>query len=159
RRLDDRSSFPWLSASRLPELLLYHPFSMNEVSGEPLPTHVRTPAGTENELRSTELWGEIAERVCGTLELIELKQGDFDDAAVSVITRRTIGAIGREVGASLDTRRFRANVLLDTQGTEPFEEDEWLGGRLLFGDSDQGPAVSVTSHDVRCKMINLDPDT
>ena len=42
-------------ASRLPELLLYHPFGLDESTGEPLPTHVRTPAGTHVELRGAEL--------------------------------------------------------------------------------------------------------
>jgi uncharacterized protein YcbX len=30
---------------------------------------------------------------------------------------------------------------------------------LLFGDGDSRPAVSVTLRDVRCMMLNLDPDT
>src|SRR5205809_5952297 len=63
RRLGDTSGFPWLSASRLPELLLYHPFGLNERTGEPLPTHVRTPVGTLVGLHSAELQCEIAERV------------------------------------------------------------------------------------------------
>src|SRR5215831_18560944 len=54
RRLGDQSGFPWLSASRLPELLLYHPCGLDESTGEPLPTHVRTPAGVNVELRSEE---------------------------------------------------------------------------------------------------------
>src|SRR5262245_2061880 len=59
RRLGDPSGFPWLSASRLPELILYQPFGLDERGGEPLPTHVRTPAGTELPLRSAELEREI----------------------------------------------------------------------------------------------------
>ena len=38
RRIGDQSGFPWLSASRLPELLLYRPFGLDETTGEPLPT-------------------------------------------------------------------------------------------------------------------------
>jgi len=30
RRLGERSSFPWLSASRLPELVLHQPFGVDE---------------------------------------------------------------------------------------------------------------------------------
>lgn len=30
RRVGDGSGFPWLSASRLPELLLYHPVGLDE---------------------------------------------------------------------------------------------------------------------------------
>ena len=159
RRIGDQSGFPWLSASRLPELLLYRPFGLDETTGEPLPTHVRSPAGADLELRSQTLENEIAERLRNPVELMQLKHGIFDDASVSVISRSTIATICHEAGVDLDTRRFRANVVLDTEDTEPFDEDTWVGGRLVFGDSENGPAVSVTSRDVRCMMINLDPDT
>src|SRR5678815_3254734 len=44
RRLNDNSGFPWLSAGRLPALILYQPTGLDEKE-EPLPTHVRTPEG------------------------------------------------------------------------------------------------------------------
>jgi uncharacterized protein len=159
RRLGDDSGFPWLSASRLTELILYHPFGLDETSGEPLPTHVRTPAGTDVELRSAELRSEIAERSGIGVELMKLKHGIFDDGAVSVISLATIAGIGREAGMELDRRRFRANIVLETGNAEPFLEDGWVGGTLVFGDTEPRPAVSVTARDVRCMMINLDPDT
>ncbi len=86
RRLGDDSGFPWLTVSRLAELLLYHPVGLDESTGEPLPTHVRTPTGAELELRSGELQREIAGRFGGSLELMQLKHGIFDDAPVSVIS-------------------------------------------------------------------------
>ena len=159
RRLGDDSGFPWLTASRVAELLLYHPFGLDESTGEPLPTHVRTPAGTHVELRSAELQSEIAERFGSSVELMKLKHGIFDDASVSVISLATIAGIGREAGVDLDRRRFRANIVLETRDREPFLEDGWVGGTLVFGDSEPRPAVSVTARDVRCMMINLDPDT
>ncbi len=60
---------------------------------------------------------------------------------------------------TLDRRRFRANIVLETRDREPFLEDRWVGGTLLFGDREPRPALSVTSRDVRCMMVNLDPDT
>ncbi|HEX2610897.1 MAG TPA: hypothetical protein VHK68_07780, partial [Gemmatimonadales bacterium] len=42
---------------------------------------------------------------------------------------------------------------------EPFLEDGWVGGTLIFGDGDPPAAVSVTLRDLRCGMINLDPET
>ena len=60
---------------------------------------------------------------------------------------------------SLDRRRFRANIVLETNRREPFLEDGWVGGTLVFGNSEPRPAVSVTMRDARCMMINLDPDT
>ena len=159
RRLGDDGGFPWLTASRVAELLLYHPFGLDESTGEPLPTHVRTPAGMHVELRSVELQSEISERFGSPVELMKLKHGIFDDASVSVISLSTIAGIGGEAGVHLDRRRFRANILLETRDREPFLEDGWVGGTLLFGDREPRAAVRVTVRDVRCVMINLDPDT
>jgi uncharacterized protein YcbX len=159
RRLGDHSGFPWLTVSRLPELLLYHPFGLDNNTGEPLPTHVRTPAGAHVELRNGALQTEIAERYGGRLELMQLRHGIFDDASVSVISRATIASIAAEAGLQLDPRRFRANILLETHDRDPFEEDAWVGGRLVFGEQEPRPAVNVTAHDVRCMMINVDPIT
>jgi uncharacterized protein YcbX len=159
RRLGDDSGFPWLTASRVPELLLYHPTGLDESTGEPLPTHVRTPAGRHLELRSAELRQEIADRFGSSVELMKFKHGIFDDAAASVISLSTIAGIGDEAGVNLDRRRFRANIFLETRGRELFLEDAWVGGTLLFGNSEPRPAVHVTSRDLRCVMVNLDPDT
>src|SRR5262245_25722012 len=92
RRVGDDSGFPWLTASRLPKLLLYHPVGLDESTGEPLPTHVRTPAGSYVELRSAELTAEIAGRFGSGVDLLMLKHGTFDEAAVSVISLATIAA-------------------------------------------------------------------
>jgi uncharacterized protein len=140
---------------------VYHPAGLDESTGEPLPTHVRTPAGTQVELRSAELQSEIAERFGSDVELMQLKHGIFDEGAVSVISLATMAGIGDEagVGMSLDRRRFRANIVLETHHRETFHEDGWIGGTLVFGHSEPRPAVTVTALDVRCMMINLDPDT
>lgn len=157
RRMGDVGGFPWLTASRLPALLLYQPIGLDESSGEP--THVRTPTGSCLELRSSELKAEIGERLGGDVELIKLNHGMFDEATVSVISLTTIAGIGREVGVDLDCRRFRANIFIETETREPFLEDGWVGGTLVFGDNDPRPTVSITMRDKRCVMINLDPDT
>jgi uncharacterized protein YcbX len=159
RRMEDDGGFPWLSASRLPQLLLYQPIGIDESTGEPLPTHVRTPDGSDVELRSAELRTEIGERLGSSVELMKLKHGIFDEATISVISLATIAGIGREVGLDLDRRRFRANIVLETEVSDPFLEDDWVGHALTFGDNDAGPAVSVTMCDLRCVMINLDPET
>ena len=159
RRLNDNSGFPWLSASRLPELLLYQPIGLDENAEEPTPTHVRTPEGMNLALDGAELQKNVAEKFGSPLELMKLRHGIFDEASVSVINLATISAIGREVGQELDTRRFRANIVIATDATEPFLEEGWIGGRLVFGGNEVGPMISLTMRDVRCVMINLDPDT
>jgi hypothetical protein len=34
-----------------------------------------------------------------------------------------------------------------------------LGSVLSFGEKDDAPAITVTMRDVRCSMVNLDPDS
>ncbi|HSE18871.1 MAG TPA: MOSC domain-containing protein [Pyrinomonadaceae bacterium] len=159
RRINDNSGFPWLTASRLPELLLYRPLGLDESAEEPLPTHVRTPEGLDLAIGSTELQNNVAEKLGSPVELMKLKHGIFDDASVSVINLATISAIGRKAGTDLDPRRFRANIVIASDSAEPFIEDSWVGGRLLFGNNEAGPMIHVTMRDLRCVMINLDPNT
>jgi MOSC domain-containing protein len=166
RRLNDKSGFPWLSASRLPELVLYQPLGFDENAEEPTPTHVRTSEGVELPIGSVELQESVARKLGSPVELMRLKHGIFDEASVSVINLATIAAIGREAGlesdgqSRLDTRRFRPNIVIATDSAEAFLEDGWIGGRLVFGDdADAGPIVSLTLRDLRCVMLNLDPDT
>lgn len=157
RRLNDNGTgFPWLSASRLPGLLLYRPDSVDLDAEEP--ARVRTPEGEHLELRGEALCAGVAAKFGSGLEMMKLKHGIFDDAHLSVIDLATVSALCREANVPVDTRRFRANVVVDAVATEPFLEDEWVGGRLRFGDGDEGPVVAVTSRDERCMMINLNPD-
>ncbi|MDT4965667.1 MAG: uncharacterized protein QOJ64_404 [Acidobacteriota bacterium] len=166
RRLTDTSGFPWLSASKLPELLLYKPIGLdsnrNSKNGELLPTHVRTPDGKEYELRSDELREEVSSRYGSDVELMSLRSGIFDEASVSVISLGTVHSVARESGRGVDRcdlRRFRPNVVIETSGAEPFAEDRRVGRTLMFGEGNSGPAVRVTMRDERCVMVNLDPDT
>lgn len=159
RRLQDSSGFPWLSASRLPELLLYQPIGLDENAAEPLPTHVRTPEGDILEITSPALQNHISEKFGSPVELMQLKHGIFDEASLSVINMATIQAICQQAGQPVDTRRFRANVVVDSTAAEPFQEDAWVNGKLVFGDAEIGPMIQVTMRDIRCMMINLNPTT
>lgn len=159
RRVGDYSGFPWLTASRLPELLLYQPVVLEESGGEPVPTQVRTPTGSHLGLRRPELTAEVAGRLGSDVELMKFKHGIFDEGTVSIISLATIAGIEREAGFALDRRRFRANIVVETELDEPFLEDRWLGRSLVFGSGEARPALSVTLRDERCVMVNLDPNT
>ncbi len=157
RRVEERGGFPWLSASRLPELVLFAP-TRSQGDGEALPTHVRLPDGREMPLFDPPLAEEVGRR-CGTpVHMMQMKHGVFDDACISVITSATVGELARLSGTRPDARRFRPNVLVRPTRAVPFDEDEWVGAALVFGEGRDSPAVSVTMHDVRCAMVNIDPD-
>ena len=159
RRVDDHSGLPWLTASKLSDLLLFAPVRREGGIEGNLPTHVRTPEGEEMPVFGEELATEVARRHGAPVQMMRLNHGMFDDASISVIAADTVREIGRLAGLSPDARRFRPNVLVRLRRPAPFQEDDWLGGVLSFGEGDDAPAVAVTMRDVRCSMVNLDPDS
>jgi uncharacterized protein YcbX len=158
RRLDKRDGFPWLTASKLPDLILFTPQRSKDANGDALPTYVLTPEGKELPLFGEALAAEVGRRNGAHVEMMQLKHGIFDEASVSVITSDTVREVCRLAGRGADVRRFRPNIVVRSTRAVPFEEDEWVGGVLTFGDGDDAPAVAVTMRDVRCAMVNIDPD-
>jgi uncharacterized protein YcbX len=157
RQADVRGGFPWLTASKLPELVLFSPQRHGPGVDGNLPTHVRTPDGEELALFGQELATEVARRHGAPVEMMHLDRGIFDEASISVISSATVSEIGRLAAQRLDVRRFRPNILIKLLRSVPFEEDEWVRGVLTFGESDAPAAVTITNRDERCAMVNLDP--
>ena len=158
RKLEDRGGFPWLTAGRLPALMLFSPQRPDGGNADTAPTHVRTPEGHDLPTFGDALAADVGRRYGAPVEMMQLNQGIFDDAAISVIGAATVEEIGRLAGVAADVRRFRPNVVVRSARGVPFEEDDWVGGVLTFGDGNEAPAVSVTRPDVRCAMVNIDPD-
>jgi len=157
RRSDERGGFPWLSASKLPALILFAPQRRGPVEGDGLPTHVRTPEGDELEVFGQELATEVGRRLRSPVQMMHLRQGVFDDASISVITSATVEEIGRLSAQPPDVRRFRPNILMTSLRSVPFEEDEWVGGVLSIGEGSDAAAIAITMCDERCSMVNFDP--
>ena len=159
RRIDNHSGMPWLTASKLPGLLLFSPHRREDGAQGDLPTHIRTPDGEEMPVFGEDLAREVGRRCRAAVQMMHLRHGIFDEATISVIASDTVHEIGRLAGRSLDVRRFRPNVVVRLLQSVPFQEDEWLGGVLSFGEGDDAPAIAVTMRDERCSMVNLDPDS
>jgi len=159
RRARDHSGFPWLMASRLPDLLRFTPIWREQGVRADLPTHVRTPDGKEMAVFGEELAAEVELRHGAPVQMMELSHGIFDEASVSVISVETVREIGRVTGTTPDVRRFRPNVVVRLLRPDPFQEDRWVGSVLFFGEVGHGPSLSVTMRDARCSMVNLDPDS
>jgi uncharacterized protein YcbX len=133
RRMDNHSDFPWLTASKLPDLLLFAPQRRVDDSREAgarddLPTHIRTPDGEELPVFGEDLAAEVGRRYGAPVQMMQMKHGIFDDASISVIASDTVREIGRLAGRSLDVQRFRPNVVVRLLRPVPFQEDEWVGG-------------------------------
>jgi len=158
RLLEDRSEFPWLTASKLPDLLRFAPHRENGDQGD-LPTHIRTPDGEALPVFGEALAEDVGRRYGAPVQMTQLKHGIFDEASISVIALDTVQEISRLAAQTSDIRRFRPNVVVRARRALPFQEDAWVGGILSFGAGDNAPAVTVTLRDLRCSMLNLDPDS
>jgi uncharacterized protein len=158
-RIGNHSGMPWLTASRLPELLLYTPFRQDDGSPMEIPTHVRTPDGRELPIFGEELAADVQRRCGVPVQMMQFRNGIFDDASLSVIASETMAEIGLLAGLDLDVRRFRPNVVVRLSQPTAFQEDECVGGTLTFGEGADDPAIAVTMRDLRCAMVNVDPDT
>jgi hypothetical protein len=159
RRMEDHSGVPWLTASKLPELLRFTPQHRETISPGDVATHVRTPDGEDMPVFGEELAAEVGRRYGSPVQMMQLRHGIFDDASLSVIASDTVEQICRLAGVREDVRRFRPNLVVRLHRPSAFEEGSWLGGVLSFGEGADAPSASVTMHDVRCAMVNLDPDT
>jgi len=159
RRVDDCSGMPWLTASKLPDLLLFAPQRREDGAEAELPSHIRAPNGQAMPVFGEDLTSEVGRRYGAPVQMMQLRHGIFDEACISVIASDTVREIGRLAGRSLDIRRFRPNVVVRLLRSRAFQEDEWLGGALTFGEGDDAPGIAVTMRDERCSMVNLDPDS
>src|SRR5579859_3944918 len=86
RRLNDTSPFPWLTAGKLPDLVVFAPC---RAEGD-MPTHVRTPDGREWPVFGDELAAEVGRRYGAPLQMMQMKHGIFDEGSLSVIAVDTV---------------------------------------------------------------------
>jgi len=100
QRMDDRSGFPWLTASKLPDLLLFAPHRREDGAPGDLPTHIRTPDGEEMPVFGEDLATEVGRRYGAPVQMMQLNHGIFDEASISVIAFDTVREIGRHAGRS-----------------------------------------------------------
>jgi uncharacterized protein len=150
-----RSSFPWLTARELPELLHYRTWL--EKAGSPeVSVTVATPRGENWAVGSDELRKALEARSGRPLFLMRDHRGCYDAAPVSMISRQTVARIAQESGTKEDPWRFRPNLLVDLTDAEAFDETKWVGRILRVGSTAR---IAVTKMDQRCVMISLDPAT
>jgi uncharacterized protein len=150
-----RSSFPWLTARELPELLSYRT-SVERAGSPEVSVTVATPGGKNWAVGSEELRKMLEARSGRSLFLLRDYRGLYDVAPVSLISQQTVSRIARESGTKEDAWRFRPNLLVDLTEAEAFDELKWVGRILRIGSTAR---IAITQVDKRCVMISLDPAT
>jgi uncharacterized protein YcbX len=90
------------------------------------------------------------------LSLLRSDRAITDCRPVSFISLQTARQVAKEVGITVDKRRFRANIYAELNDAGGFAENMYVGRKLRIG---QKVVLSVLERDPRCKMITLDPET
>jgi uncharacterized protein YcbX len=82
------------------------------------------------------------------------RPGDANDSApVSLFSSASAEELGRQAGRSeVDARRFR--MLVEVDGSEPHEEDTWIGRQVRLGEA----VIRVERPVARCRITTLHPD-
>lgn len=142
-----------MSARRASALL---GFRARYLDGEPAEAvEVATPSGLSLGTDDPDLWSEVG-RALGRPISIEQSPAGFHDAApVHLVTQTSVSALGTWMDDELDPRRFRANVVVETETEEPFSEAGWPGMRLIIGEAE----IDVVVTTERCAVTTFDPDT
>jgi uncharacterized protein len=149
-----RSSFPWLTARELPELLCYGTCA-EEVDPQEAEVIVTTPSGERLLVKSDELRQALESHSGRELFLLHDYRGSYDVAPISLISSQTVGRLAEESETDEDHVRFRPNLLVHLKTGEAFDELSWVGRILRLGNA----RIAITEVDQRCMMITLDPTT
>ena len=152
-QMASRSSFPWLTARELPELLCYST-CVEQAGPQEVEVSVTTPGGEKFPIQSDELRQALEVRSGKKLFLLYDYRGSYDVAPISLISRQTVSQIAKESETEEDPLRFRPNLLIDLERGEAFDELNWVGRILRVGDAAR---IAITEVDQRCMMITLDP--
>lgn len=158
-RVGNRSGLPFLSARETPQLILYRSAFRNLDDLDHSGIDVTTPTGPTFDLYETKLRTELEVLHGGPLEVISLWRGTYDSMPVAVITTNSIALTGAGLGRTLETARFRPNIVIDALEAKPYPEDKWIGELLVFGEDDDAARLRVSRKDLRCTIVNLNPLT
>ncbi len=147
----ERKSFPWLTIRDVPGMWKYVPRFVEPDRPEHSATLVRTPRGVDLDVADPGLAAELENGA----RVIKQGRGAFDTMPLSLISTRTIDALGATFGTTLDSLRFRPNLVVRADGDADYPEDRWVGRVLRIG----GMRMRVDKRDQRCVMVNVDPQT
>ena len=142
-----------MTARRAPALLGFRASYADDEAAEHVT--VTTPDGEVLGIDDDALLAQLAEALPTATSLATSPLGFFDAAPLHILGEPSIATLASAAGADLDRRRFRANVLIEPTGGGAFEEDAWIGRRLMLGEA----RIEVVVNTERCAVTTFDPDT
>jgi uncharacterized protein YcbX len=145
------NGFPWMTIRQRAEMWLYKPRFVEPERPDLSQTMVMTPSGEELDVTNPALAAQLGDGV----RLLRQTRGIFDALPLSLISTRTVRALSALTGLSLQPRRFRPNIVVETFDDADYPEDNWVGSVISFGEV----KMRVDKRDMRCVVTNVDPET
>jgi len=98
----------------------------------------------------------VGHQIPGAPHLMRVTDGsyaDTKDALISLGGTASVASFGTATGTRPDQRRFRLNIMLNTE--TPFAENALVGKRVRLGDAE----LRIVAPVGRCAAIDVDPET
>ncbi|MGK6355146.1 MOSC domain-containing protein [Sphingomonas sp. DT-207] len=149
------SRFPWFTGREVPAMLLHRARFADPGAPKTSTVIVETPDGASLSLQDPILRAQLEAAAGEPAGLMQVARGIYDSMPISIATTASHAQVEAEHGARLDPRRFRANIVVESDLTTK----QWQGLRLAFGEAHDGALVQCADPIARCVMITIDPDT
>ena len=147
--------FPWLTAREVPALVLHTARFADPGAPRTSAVMVDTPDGATVSLHDASLCAHLEAAAGEPVGLIQSARGIYDSMPVSIQTSAGHAALEAAHGTTLDVRRFRSNIVVESD----VPPDELQGLRLAFGGAEDGAVVLCADPIPRCVITTIDPDT
>lgn len=150
---DDGSRFPWATGRDLSRLVTLPARYRDPNRPKTASVDLHPPGEAPIPLDDPAFIERLAMETGRPVGLIRLGRGAYDAMPVSVITTASLAEIDRVHGTPLDRRRFRINIIVESDE----RESDWRGRRIAFDGG--ATALQVAAPIQRCVMTTIDPDT
>jgi uncharacterized protein YcbX len=150
-RSSSRSHFPWLTGREVSSLVRHAARYQQPDNLRHSPVQVTDPAGDVIALDDPALAARLAAEAGEPVALMHLGRGAFDSMPVSLVTTGSLARLDAAHGAALDARRFRINIVIESEA----EEAAWQSRRIGIG----AVELMVSGPAPRCAMVTICPDT
>ncbi|WP_404339010.1 MOSC domain-containing protein [Sphingomonas sp. MMS12-HWE2-04] len=147
--------FPWLTAREVPAMVLHTARFADPAKPKTSTVLVETPDGATLSLHDPLLRGHLEAAAGEPTALIQSARGIYDAMPISVQTSGGHARVEELHGSALDRRRFRANILIESE----LPASAWQGQRLAFGNAEDGALLQMADPIPRCVLITIDPET
>lgn len=148
---DDRTPFPWFTGRDHSDLVRWTARYADPDAPRTAPVEVASPAGDRFAIDDPALLAELETAGRRPVTPMRLCRGAYDAMPVSIVTTASLAALDAGHGHVVDPRRFRANLLLESDRPD----SEWIGRRLAIGEVE----LYLAEGAARCAMVTIDPDT